>query len=147
MFWRPDKDRLWRRWYQNPCHALPLCCQFSEDKGLWRSDFDVPVPVGLFQINACRVPALDAPWALGSGNCIVLLPAPDQTHCALVICNSEWVTYFTERILNSHRSGYSAVRLLHGWCHVKRLPSRRTFCVLLPSMHQFTVSLYSKSHT
>ena len=34
---------------------------------------------------------------------------------------------------------YSAIWLLHGWCHVKLLPSRRTFCV----MHKFTVSLHS----
>ena len=44
-------------------------------------------------------------------------------------------------------SGYSDVWLLRGWCHLKLLPSRRMFCVHYTSMHQFTVSLYSKSHT
>ena len=28
-----------------------------------------------------------------------------------------------------NRCTYSAIRLLHGWRHVKLLPSRRTFCV------------------
>ena len=37
---------------------------------------------------------------------------------------------------------YSAVWLLRGWCHVKLLPSRRTFCVRHTTMHQFTVSLH-----
>ena len=31
--------------------------------------------------------------------------------------------------MNSHWSGYSAVLLLHDWCHVKLLPSRRQLCV------------------
>ena len=34
--------------------------------------------------------------------------------------------------------------LLRGWCHVKLLPSRRTFCVHYTTRHQFTVSLHSK---
>ena len=37
--------------------------------------------------------------------------------------------------------------LLHGWCHVKLLSSRRTFCVHRATMHQFKMSLHSKPHT
>ena len=47
-------------------------------------------------------------------------------------------------VLNMHRSGaliYSVVCLLHGWCHVRLLQSRRTFGVHHATMHQFTVSL------
>ena len=42
---------------------------------------------------------------------------------------------------------YSAVWLLHGWCHVKLLPSQCTFCVHHRTMHQFTMSLHLKPHT
>jgi len=35
---------------------------------------------------------------------------------------------FTQRDLNN-RTGYTAVSSIHGWCHVKLLPFRRTFCV------------------
>ena len=42
---------------------------------------------------------------------------------------------FTQRVLNIHWSCYSAVWLLHGWCHVKPLPSRRKFCVHHTTMH------------
>ena len=57
--------------------------------------------------------------------------ASQQIHCSLVVCDSEWVTIAVHStFLNIHRSGilYSPVWLLHDWCHVKLLPSRRTFC-------------------
>jgi len=41
----------------------------------------------------------------------------------------------------------SAVWLLHGWRHLKLLPSRRKFCIHRTTIHQFTVSLHSKIHT
>ena len=41
----------------------------------------------------------------------------------------------------------SDIWLLHGWCHTKKLSSRRTFCVYHTAMHQLRVSLYSKPHT
>ena len=50
---------------------------------------------------------------------------------------------FTQHVLNIHRSGYSAVYLLHGWCHVKLPLSRYTLRVNHTTMHQFTVSLCS----
>ena len=55
-----------------------------------------------------------------------------------------WMSHcsFTQRVLNVHRSGYSAVWLLHGWCHVKLLPFWRMFCAPYTAMHQFTVSPY-----
>ena len=69
----------------------------------------------------------------------------------LVACDSERVTWLlTARVSNIHRKGvvsYSAVWLLHGWCHVKLLPSRRTICVHQTTMHQFTVSLHVRPHT
>ena len=43
--------------------------------------------------------------------------------------------------------GYSAVQLLTCWCHLKVLPSRRTFCVHHTTIRQFTVSLYSTPYT
>ena len=42
---------------------------------------------------------------------------------------------------------YSAIWLLHGWCHVKLLPARHTFCVHNTTMHQFTVPLHAMPHT
>ena len=39
----------------------------------------------------------------------------------------------------------------HGWCHMKLLPSRRTFCehttTSAYTMHKITEALYSKPHT
>ena len=37
------------------------------------------------------------------------------------------------------------VWLLHGWCHVKLLPSQCKFCIPCSTIHQFTVSLHSNS--
>ena len=45
---------------------------------------------------------------------------------------------FHSKILNIHRTElvlYSAVWSLQGWCHVKLLPSRRTFCVNHTTKH------------
>ena len=41
---------------------------------------------------------------------------------------------FTQRDLNN-RTGYTAVSSIHGWCHVKLLPFRRTFCVHHTTTH------------
>ena len=47
---------------------------------------------------------------------------------------------FTQRVLNPPKwCTHSAVWLLYGWCHVKLLPPRRTFCVQYATKHQFTV--------
>ena len=43
-------------------------------------------------------------------------------------------------------SMYSAIWLLHGWYHLKLLQHQCMFCVHHTTMHQFTVSLYSKPH-
>ena len=40
----------------------------------------------------------------------------------------------------------SATWLLHGWCHVQRLPSWCKLCAHHTTMHQFTVSLHSNVH-
>ena len=50
--------------------------------------------------------------------------------CSFTQCNfKHWLKWCT----------YSAVLLLHGWCHVKLLPSQCTFCAHHTAMHQFTV--------
>ena len=41
------------------------------------------------------------------------------------------------------RCTYSVVWLLHAWCHLKQLPSRRTFCVHHAAMHNVT-SLHAR---
>ena len=41
---------------------------------------------------------------------------------------------------------YSAVWLLHGWCHVKLLSSRRTFCVHHTTMHHGLQCHFIQSH-
>ena len=85
-----------------------------------------------------------------------------QTHCAHVACDSAGVTVSFYNTLsnsrlkitllshqrNNHRTGGtdSTTWLLHGWCQVKLLPSRRVFCVHHTTMHQFMVSLHSKPH-
>ena len=70
----------------------------------------------------------------------------EQTYCALVVCEYEWIiagSLYTA-FSNIHRSRNSSIWLLYGWCRVKLLPSRRMFCVHHTAMHQFTASLYSK---
>ena len=68
----------------------------------------------------------------------------EQTHCALVVCGSEWAT------VALHSMFWTAVKVItalfscrYGWCHEKLLPSLRTFCVHRITKHQFTVALYS----
>jgi len=74
--------------------------------------------------------------------------APQQTHCGLVKCDSEWVTasFYSSFVFLYARKWITdgAVWFLHCWCHVKLLPSRGKFCVHQSTMHQFTVSLHSK---
>ena len=87
-----------------------------------------------------------------NGDYIVPFSASKQTHCALVICGSEWVTvalhsvfWISTEVVYLH--SYSAVWLWHCWCHVKLLPSWHMFFVHHTAVHQFTVSLYLKPHT
>ena len=50
-------------------------------------------------------------------------------------------------IMNScPRSGYGAVLLLHGWYHVKLLPTQRMLCVYHTTMDQFTVTLFGATY-
>ena len=76
----------------------------------------------------------------------MLFSALEQIHLALVACDSEWVTFYSAFWISTAVVNYSAVWLLHGWCHVKLPPSRRTFCVHHTTTHQFTMSLHSKPH-
>ena len=59
-------------------------------------------------------------------------------------CMWHWLS--TQCILNIHLPSYSTVWLLHGWCHLKLLPSRCKFCARHRTMHQFPMSPYLKSH-
>ena len=64
--------------------------------------------------------------------------------CTSLQCHFIWSHICT--LLHIHQSGYSAVWLLQGWCHIKLLPSQHAFCVHHTTVHQFTVSLYLKPH-
>ena len=59
---------------------------------------------------------------------------PGMSHCSFTQCVFEYPPKW---------SIYSSL-LLQGWCHVKLLPSQCMFGVHHTTMHQFTVSLYSK---
>ena len=66
---------------------------------------------------------------------------------SLRLCSSHmrlWMNdhSFTQHVLNIHQSGYSAVWLLHGWCHMELLPSWYKFCIHHTTMHQFRVFLF-----
>ena len=81
---------------------------------------------------------------------IALFSASEQTHCTLVVCDSEWVTVALSHhsaILNIHQwCAYSAVWLLHGWCHMWN-------CCLFGAHSMYTIQpctsfqFYSKPHT
>ena len=76
---------------------------------------------------------------------IALFPAVEQIHCAHVdVILNDWLYPFIAR--NIHRSGVldSGICLLHGWCLMKLMPTRGTFCVHHSVMHQFTETLHSK---
>ena len=62
------------------------------------------------------------------------------TSCVIL---NEWLCPFNSTFLNIPRS---SVLTALGCCMLKLLPSRCKFCVYHSTMHQFTVSLYSKPH-
>ena len=92
------------------------------------------------------------------GEIIVLFSALEQTHYAIIACDSDsdsrmwlvWLAFLLQFKKNkkyrSKWSTYNAILLLRGRCRVKLLQSRRTFCVHHITMHQFTVPLHSKPH-
>ena len=76
----------------------------------------------------------------------------EQSLSALVTSDLQWVRVTVTCLARwwlypSKWWTYGAVWLLHGWYHVKPLPSRLTFCVHHATMHQFTVSFHAKPHT
>ena len=101
----------------------------------------------VFYMNACWASHLEMSPKHTTMTNIVLFLASEQTHSALVVCDSEWVTACSFTVPQRVRKSSEVVTALFGWCHVKLLPSRRTFCVDHATMHRFTVSLYSKPHT
>ena len=92
-------------------------------------------------MNTSWVPHLEMSPKCFTMTTTALFPASKQTHCALAVCDSEWVTSCTQRIFNIHLSGHNEC-----WCHVKLLPSQCKFCGHHRTMHQFTASFYSKPH-
>ena len=76
-----------------------------------------------------------------SASLISLMVSVDVKHRVYLLYNAFFFKYPPKWCT------YGAVLLLHGCCHVKLLQSRRMFCVHHATMHQFTVSLYSKPHT
>ena len=74
---------------------------------------------------------------------IALFYASKQTHCGLSYailkeCNfTQGVWIFTEVVM-------ALFCCWQGCCHGKQLPSHRMFCLRHTTMHQFTVSFYSK---
>ena len=73
--------------------------------------------------------------------CSAILCLGAESLCSRRIYDSEWVTVALRSVFWIHRKWctHSAVWLLYGWCHVKLLPSRRTFGVQYATKHQFTV--------
>ena len=58
-------------------------------------------------MNTSWVPHLEISPKCFTMTTTALFPASKQTHCALVVCNSEWVTCFTQRIFNIQLSGHN----------------------------------------
>ena len=52
---------------------------------------------------------------------IAIFTASEQTHCALVVCDSEWVIVVLHRAFTIFTKVDTALFLLLGWCHVKLL--------------------------
>ena len=89
----------------------------------------------------------------------VIFSALEQTRCAHVARDSDWMTVFfyrpflllfLKKIKERNSRNWctdSSIWLLNGWCHVKLPLSRRTFCLHHTTMHQFTESFHSKPHT
>ena len=68
---------------------------------------------------------------------------PSRT-IALWSIATEWVTVALHSMFSIP---IEVVKALFSWCNVKQLPSRHKFCVHLTTLHQCTVSFYSKPHT
>ena len=61
---------------------------------------------------------------------ISVFSALEQTHCALVACDSNWVTvaFYSAFWISTEVVYLSTVQLLHGWCHLKLLPLWHVLC-------------------
>ena len=88
---------------------------------------------------------------------IALFSVSKHIHWALVVCNSEWVSVILHRVFFEYPikwCTYRVVQSSHGWCHGYIGPwlmpcetaaiSPQVLCVHDTTMHQSTVSLYSK---
>ena len=62
--------------------------------------------------------------------------------CVCVCVCVEWGELYWHMYV--HMNTFSCT---NGWCYIRLLPSQRKFCVHHTAMHQFTASLYSKTHT
>ena len=72
-----------------------------------------------------------------------------STPCALVACSSERVTVAFHGTFSNPPEWctWTAVWLLHGWCHMKLLLSQHTFCIHRTTICTSLVSLHAKPDT
>ena len=64
------------------------------------------------------------------------------TRCALVVCDSKWVTFYNAFWISTILVYLLFVWLLHGWCKVKLLLCRCMFYVRHTTVHQFVVTSF-----
>ena len=95
-------------------------------------------------MNTCWAPHREMSPRRFTMAAIALFSASEQTHCALIVCDSKWVTvslhsvfWLAAEVVTVLVSCYIAC-----WCHVTLLPSQQKFSVYHTAMHQITVSLY-----
>ena len=151
------------------CWSTPVCRQARTPRATW-SDFvasymeqyrhhshaqdiwllqRLTAPKLFFNMKTCWAPHLEiSPNGVSEWWLYGAILGFQADSLPLVICDTEWVTVALHSAFFSiHWSGYSAVWLLLGRCHVKLLLSHCMFCLHHTAMHQFTVSLYLKLHT
>ena len=101
-----------------------------------------------FCVNTCQAPHLRMNPKHFTVPSVALFSASQQSQCAAVGCNSEWVTVVLHcTFFNTHWSDVLNYLVVNGWYHIKLLPSWCMFCVHHTAKHQLTVSVYSKPHT
>ena len=128
-----------------PSHHIPVPSHHMHVslQGITTHPCDIKV-CSIFYLNTYQAPRLEMSPKHFTTATIALVTSSEHIHCPPVVCNSKYVTSFTQHVLNSHRSGHSAVWLLNSWCHMKLLLSWHTFRGHHATMHQFTLSLYLK---
>ena len=113
------------RWAPNIVYSSVLLCWYCDCCYYWSLSYSDILCSRADSLRSCRT------W-FWLNDCILL--------------QTVFVLFFKER--NSRKwCTDSSIWLLNGWCHMKLLLSRRTFCVHHTTMHQCIESLHSKPHT